>query len=139
VGGFDEDLPRSQDLDFGLRVADLGVPLVVERRAVSHHLHQVTASAFARQCLSEGRCVVRISRKRGVPVELLLEGLDRPIDRLLKQFWIRYPRWADAGGRVLSGLLRAADLLGLRPAQVVSSRALRRFHELGGIAMESAR
>lgn len=140
VGGFDEDLPRSQDLDFGLRVADLGVPLVIERQALSHHLHYVTATAYRRQCLSEGRCVVRISRKRGVPVELLLQGrLDRPVDRLLKALWVRYPRWADAGGRMLGGLQRAADLLGVKPAQLLSSRALRRFHELGGIAIESGR
>jgi len=139
VGGFDESLPRSQDLDFGLRIADLGVPLIVELGAVSHHLHRVSTRGYRLQCFSEGRCMVRISRKRGVALETLLNSrLNRPLDRILTRIWTRYPRWADAGGRLLTGLARAADLVEVRPAQVWSSRMLRRFHELGGIALEAA-
>jgi GT2 family glycosyltransferase len=139
VGGFDENLPRNQDLDFGLRVADLGVPFYAEPRALSHHLHRVTTAGLRRQSLNEGRCLVRISRKRGVGVESLLGGpIDRPLDRLVRRFWLQSPRWADATGRAVSGLLWATDRLPLRAAQIFSSRVVRRFHELGGIAIETA-
>jgi glycosyltransferase involved in cell wall biosynthesis len=139
VGGFDENLPRSQDLEFGLRVADLGVPLVFERRAHSLHLHRVTPAGYRRQCFNEGRCLVRISRKRGVPVESLLGSpVDRPLDRVVKRFWLRFPRWADATGGVLGGVSSMADRVHLRPAQLFTSRLLRRFHELGGMALEAA-
>jgi glycosyltransferase involved in cell wall biosynthesis len=140
VGGFDENLPRNQDLDFGLRVADLGVVMVDEPRALSHHLHRVSSAGLRRQYFNEGRCLVRISCKRGVPVESLLSGrIDRPLDRLVQQLWMRYPTLADAIGRyVTTGAMRMADRLRLRPAQIFSSRLLRRFHELGGIATERA-
>src|SRR5207245_1073308 len=75
VGGFDERLPRSQDLEFGLRLADLGLSMMVEPRALSHHLHAVSAAGFRRQCLDEGRCMVRSSRKEwGQRVERLFEA-----------------------------------------------------------------
>ena len=139
VGGFDERLPRSQDLEFGLRLADLGLSMVVESRALSHHRHAVSAAGFRRQCLDEGRCMVRISRKRGVPVESLLDGpISRPVDRLLGSVWVHFPAWADGLGRSLGGVLWVADRVRLRPAQLFASRLVRRFHELGGIALETA-
>jgi len=143
VFGFDEDLPRNQDQDFGLRVTDLGVPLITSPRALSHHLHRVSIAGLRRQSFDTGRCMVRISRKRGVPVEVLLASpidrpVDRPLDRLVSRFWRWSPRWSAAGGRAASGLLWAADRLRLRPAQVLSARLLRRFHFLGGIAVESS-
>ena len=139
VGGFDERLPRNQDLELGLRLADLGVSLVVEPRALSHHLHAVSAAGFRRQCFDEGRCMVRISRKRQVPLESLLDGpVSRPVDRLLRNVWVHFPGWADSLGRSLGGVLWTADRLRLRPAQVFASRLVRRFHELGGIAVETA-
>jgi GT2 family glycosyltransferase len=139
LGGFDENLPRNQDLDFGLRAADLGVPFVAAPRAMSHHLHRGSIAGLRRQSLTEGRCFVRISRKRGVSIASLLGGpIDRPLDRLVTRFWLRSARWAAASGRYVSGLLWAADQLRVRPAQVFSSRLLRRFHVLGGIAIEIA-
>jgi GT2 family glycosyltransferase len=139
VGGFDERLPRSQDLEFGLRLADLGLSMVVESRALSHHLHAVSAAGFRRQCFDEGRCMVRIWRKRGVSVESLLDGpIDRPVDRLLRSLWDHSPALADRLGRSMAGVLWMADRARLRPAQVFASRLVRRFHELGGIAVETA-
>src|SRR5256886_15428191 len=134
VGGFDESLPRSQDLDFGLRIADLGVPLIVELGAVSHHLHRVSTRGYRLQCFSEGRCMVRISRKRGVALETLLNSrLNRPLDRILTRIWTRYPRWADAGGRLLPRLARPAGLGGGRPGAGWSSRVRRPFPRPGGL------
>jgi glycosyltransferase involved in cell wall biosynthesis len=138
AGGFDESLSRSQDLDFGLRVADLGVPMVFEQQALSHHLHRVGIRGFRQQHFNEGRCLVKISRKRGVPVEVLLDSpVDGPLDRACKSFWARYPRWAGLAGRAFSAVVWAADLVRVRPAQLFSSRVVRRYHELGGMAVES--
>ena len=139
VGGFDEDLPRNQDLDFGLRLKDLGVPLVASRQATSQHLHTVSIAGLRQQSFDMGRCLVRISRKRGVAVESLLGSpLDRRLDRIVSGFWLRSASWARASGQIGSALLWAADRIGLRPAQVFSARLLRRFHLLGGIALETA-
>jgi glycosyltransferase involved in cell wall biosynthesis len=138
VGGFDETLPRSQDLDFGLRVTDLGVPHVIELRATSHHRHRVSPAAYRRHCFNEGRCMVRIARKRGVPVASLLMVVDRPLDRIAKGFWERFPRSADLAGRGLAGLLWLSDRVQLAPAQMVSARLVLRFHGLGGRAREMA-
>ena len=142
VGGFDEDLPRNQDQDFGLRVTDLGVPFISSPQALSHHLHRVSIAGLRRQSFEMGCCMVRISRKRRVPVAVLLASpidrpLDRPLDRLVRRFWRWSPRCSAALGWAVGGLLWAADRLRLRPAQVVSARLLRRFHFLGGIAVES--
>jgi len=143
VHGFDEDLPRNQDQDFGLRVTDLGVPFISSPHALSHHLHRVSIAGLRQQSFDTGRCMVRISRKRRVPVEVLLASpidrpVDRPLDRLVSRFWRWSPRFTAAGGRAAGGLLCAADRLRLRPAQVFSARLLRRFHFLGGIAVESS-
>jgi hypothetical protein len=122
-----------------LRLADLGLSMVVESRALSHHLHAVSAAGFRRQCFDEGRCMVRIWRKRGVSVESLLDGpINRPVDRLLRSLWVHSPASADRLGRSMAGVLWMADRARLRPAQVFASRLVRRFHELGGIAVETA-
>jgi GT2 family glycosyltransferase len=139
VGGFDESLPRNQDLDFGLRVADTGVPIVLELRALSHHLHTVSSAAFRHQCFTSGRCLVRISRKRSVPLDSLVGSpIDQLADRVVKRFWIAFPRSAHAAGRCLSGALGVADHIRLRPAQLLAARLVRRFYHLGGIALERA-
>lgn len=139
VGGFDENLPRSQDLDFGLSVADLGVPIKVESRALSHHVHRVSRAQFRHQNFTAGRCLVRISRKHDLPMEsVLCSPLDRPVDRVLKLLWLRWPNAADAAGRGLSSALWAADVLRIPGAQLFTSRLVRRFYELGGITVEAA-
>jgi glycosyltransferase involved in cell wall biosynthesis len=139
VGGFDENLPRSQDLDFGIGVADLGVPIKIESGALSHHLHRVSRAQFRHQNFTAGRCSVRISRKRQLSMEsILCSPVDRPVDKLLKLLWRRWPRAADVAGRGLSSALWGADALRLRWAQLLASRLVRRFYELGGISMETA-
>jgi glycosyltransferase involved in cell wall biosynthesis len=138
VGGFDETLPRSQDLDFGLRITDLGIPHLIERRAASHHRHRVSPAGYRRHCFNEGRCMVRIARKRGVPVASLLGVVDRPLDRIVTRFWQRFPRGADLAGRGLAGLLWLSDGVRIVPAQMAAARLVRRFHELGGIVGETA-
>src|SRR3989442_2921199 len=94
VHGFDEDLPRNQDQDFGLRVTDLGVPFITSPHALSHHLHRVSIAGLRQQSFDTGRCMVRISRKRRVPVDVLLASpidrpLARPLDRLASRYWPR--------------------------------------------------
>jgi hypothetical protein len=139
VGGFDENLPRSQDLDFGLRVAGAGVPIMVESQTLSHHVHRVTGAQFRHQNFTAGRCMVRISQKHDLPMESLLCGpINRPTDRVLKALWLRWPRLADAAGQTLSCALYGADMLQLTGAQLLTSRLVRRFYELGGISMEAA-
>jgi len=139
IGGFDENLPRNQDLEFGLRLGDLGVGVVNAPQALSHHLHGVTIGGLQRQSFDMGRCFVRISRKRGVTVEDLLGSpLDRQLDRIVSRLWLRSARFARATGRTASSLLWAADRLEIKPAQFFLARVLRRFHMLGGIAVETA-
>ena len=139
VGGFDENLPRNQDLEFGLRLGDLGVRLVDAPKALSYHLHGVSIAGLQRQSFDMGRCFVRISRKRGVTVEALLGSpLDRKLDRMVSRLWLRSARWARAVGRTTSSLLWAADRLEVTPAQFFLARVIRRFHMLGGIALETA-
>lgn len=139
LGGFDENLPRRQDLDLGLRLAAQGVTVVAEAQAVSYHLHAATRLQFRRNSLTEGRCTVRIARKHGMTVASLLGGsIDRPIDQLVTAVWRRSPRAADLAGGGLASLLWLADLIGLPPAQVFAARLVRRFYELGGIAVESS-
>lgn len=139
VGGFDESLPRNQDLDFGLRVADTGVPIVLELGALSYHLHTVSSAAFRHQCFTSGRCLVRISRKRDISLDSLVGSpIDQLTDRVVKRFWIAFPRSAQAAGRGLSGALAVADHIRLRSAQLFSARLVRRFYHLGGIALETA-
>jgi GT2 family glycosyltransferase len=139
VGGFDEGLPRHQDLDFGLRVALLGVPMVAEAGALSHHLHRVDSETFRRQCLDQGRCLVRISQKLGMPVgSAPASAVDRAVDRLVKECWRRYPRPADGIGHCLTLALRASDFFRLRSAQEFAARLVSRFHRLGGMALETS-
>jgi hypothetical protein len=133
AGGFDESLLRHQDLEFGLRIARLGVPLVLEPRALSQHLHRVDPDTFRRQCFDEGFGIVRIERK--LSVHIGASAVARPIDEVVKACWRCYPRQAIAIGRCLGAMLRAADFLRLRPAQVLTARLVGRFHRLGGVAL----
>jgi glycosyltransferase involved in cell wall biosynthesis len=139
VGGFDHDLARNQDLDFGLSVAALGVPIKAESRALTHHLHRVTRAQFRHQNFTAGRCLVRISRKHDLPLEAALCGpIHGPLNRVLEQIWLRWPRLADSAGRCLTGVLWVADMVGMTGAQLLASRLLRRFYAVGGITVESA-
>jgi glycosyltransferase involved in cell wall biosynthesis len=89
--------------------------------------------------VQRGRCLVRISRKHDLPMEsVLCSPLDRPVDRVLKLLWLRWPNAAEAAGRGLSSALWAADVLRIPGAQLFTSRLVRRFYELGGITVEAA-
>lgn len=139
VGGFDEGLARHQDLDFGLRVARLGVPMVVEGAALSQHLHCGDPDEFRRHSLEQGRCPVRISKKLGMPLGTTSpSAVDRAVDRWVTECWRRYPRQAEVIGRVLTAALRTSDSLQLRPAQLLVARLVGRFHRLGGMALEAS-
>jgi GT2 family glycosyltransferase len=133
AGGFDESLLRHQDLDFGLRIVRLGVPLVMEPRALSRHLHRVDSDAFRRQCFDEGFWIARIERKHNLHIGSAT--MARPIDGVVQACWRRYPRQAIAIGRCLGAMLRIADFFRLRPAQVFTARLVGRFHRLGGVAL----
>jgi GT2 family glycosyltransferase len=139
VGGYDESLQRSQDLDFGLRVVASGVPFVFEPSALTRHVHAISIRSFRRQHFEEGRSLVRIASKHGRSIESLLGGrVDRPFDRVLGFAWRRSARAADAFGGVVGAGLQGADRLGYAPAQLALARLLRRCYEIGGITVESA-
>ena len=136
IGGYDESLGRSQDLDFGLRVAALGVPFVFEPRALAHHVHAVSVKQFRRQHFEEGRALARIASKHGRSIESLLgTRLDRPFDRVMGLAWRR--NMAEPFGLLVSAGLEGADRIGFAPAQVAFARLLRRCYEIGGISAES--
>jgi len=136
VGGFDESFRAygGEDTDFGLRVAALGIPFVLEPRALSYHQHRVTYSAFRRQAFSEGRALVHLARKHNLTLAGLWGGpVDKPIDRVFKEAWIRSPRAIDLVGRLLTAGLVTADRLRLRPAQLTMARVIHRLYKVGGV------
>ena len=134
TGGYDESLRRSQDLDFGLMVAALGVPVVFEPRALSHHVHAATIKQFRRQHFEEGWALAKIASKHGRTVESLLGSrIDRPFDRVVRLLWRRNVRLAEAFGLLVSAGLEGADRIGFAPAQIALARVLRRCYEIGGV------
>lgn len=142
VGGFDETLPPygADDLDLGVRVAALGVPFIFEPRARSYHLHAVGARSFARQSYAVGRAVVQVARKHRLPLDTFCGNAIRsPVDRGLAWGWGLTPRAMGWFGHLLTFGLRAADLMKVRPAQMVAARLVRRWYRLGGITTESRR
>jgi len=139
VGGFDESFPRSQDTDFGLRVAATGIRIVVEPRALSWHRYVCPYPAFPRQMFEEGRSVVRLAKKHGLPEQLFLDTRLRAADRVLIAAWRRQPSVMRALGRLAVLSLRTADRLPLPPVQVTAARTVRRFYRLGGMASVSGK
>jgi GT2 family glycosyltransferase len=136
VGGFDESFRTygGEDTDFGLRVAALGVPLVFEPRALSHHLHEVGYVAYARNAFSEGRSTVRLARKHGLPLDALPgTSIGRPADRLISRIWRWSPSVATRLGTLTMGALWLADRVRIQPLQLAMARLVRRFYRIGGI------
>jgi len=141
VGGFDESFRAwgSEDTDFGLRLAALSIPFIVNTGAVTHHQLSVDYGAFRRQCFSAGRSVVRLSRKHGLPLaELSPSETSGWINHVLNQSWRVSPRATDAAGRFISGSLWLADRASIRPLQLALARMVRRIYKVGGITQEAA-
>jgi GT2 family glycosyltransferase len=138
VGKFDESfrIYGGEDQDFGLRVQALGVPVVVEPRALSHHLHHVSYRGFRRNAFSAGRSAVRVSRKHGVPVDTLPGATMNPIDRIIANAWRLSPRAVAFLGVVATGGLWLADQTRVRPVQLTMARLVRRLHYVGGVTLE---
>jgi GT2 family glycosyltransferase len=142
VGGFDESFREygGEDTDFGLRVAALGIPFIFEPRARTHHLHAVTPQRYKRQVFSEGRAIVRVARKHGRPLASFRgSALQGPIDGCLRWGWRRSPRAMEQLGRIATAALRGADLIHVRPVQLMAARLVRRFYRVGGITTELQR
>lgn len=139
IGGFDSTFRMygGEDTDFGLRIATLGVEFIFEPRAMSYHLHDVSYASFRRQAFDEGRSIIRLSRKHDLTIEALFGGpLDKPIDHVFSWGWRRSNRGMRALGRLMTGGLMAADLVRVRPAQLLAARFLHRFFKLGGLCAE---
>jgi GT2 family glycosyltransferase len=139
IGGFDGSFGEygAEDTDVALRVAALGIPLVFEPRALTHHLHVVNPRQYARQAFSEGRAVVRLARKHGLPLDGFPGStIRRPIDRLFAFGWRRRPALMWRLGGVVAAGLAGADRLAIKKMQIAVARALRRFHRVGGITIE---
>ena len=127
----------AEDTDIGLRVAALGVPIVIERRALSHHLHVVDRRRFGRQSFSEGRSAARLARKHALDLNTFPGGSMRsPFDRVVARGWLWSTAAMERGGRVLTLLLGAADATRIRPLQTAAARLVRRFYRVGGMATE---
>ncbi len=137
VGGFDTSFRDygGEDTDFGLRIAALGIPFIFEPKALSFHLHNVGRAAFRMHAYDEGRAVIRLAEKHGLPVEELFGGpLNKPVDHFFEKGWLEYPAVMQRLGRALSIGMMAADLTHMRPAQLLAARLVYRFHKVGGMA-----
>jgi glycosyltransferase involved in cell wall biosynthesis len=100
-GGFDSSFRTSEDRDFCARWIRQGHPLVYTTRAIVHHYHQLTLTAFCRQHFSYGRGAYQFHRTRARCGPSLL----KPDPRF----------YASVFRRALSGKkpLRTTGLLGL--------------------------
>lgn len=139
VGGFDASFRAygGEDTDFGLRVAALGVPFVFEPGALSYHLHEVGYRSFGRQGFDEGRSVIRLANKHGLPLDDLFGGpLGKPIDRAILAGWRSTSKGMRALGWALTAGVRTTDLLRVRTAQLLAARLVYRFYKLGGLVAE---
>jgi len=65
AGGFDEDFRWAayEDVELGLRLAGIGVRLVLERAAITYHHHQHTWQSIAGRQRAVGRAAVVFARK----------------------------------------------------------------------------
>lgn len=140
VGEFDESFRvyGGEDEDFGLRVQALGVPVVLEPRALSHHLHRVSYRGFRQYAFNAGRSAVRVSRKHRIPVDALPGATMKPIDRVIGNAWRLSPRGVALLGVVATGGLWLADQARVRPVQLTMARLVRRLHYVGGVTTERA-
>src|SRR5215471_3836292 len=136
VGGFDSAVREygGEDTDFGLRVAALGVRFLFEPRALSYHLHEISYRSLRNQAFDEGRSIIRLSEKFGIPVETLFGGaLGRGTDRVFTRGWARVPGVMDVLGHALTGGVMAADAIRVRPAQLLTARIVHRLYKIGGL------
>jgi len=136
VGGFDSAFREygGEDTDFGLRVAALGVRFLFEPRALSYHLHEISYRSLRNQAFDEGRSIIRLSEKFGIPVETLFGApLGRGIDRIFAGGWARVPGVMDVVGRALTGGVMAADAIRVRPVQLLTARIVHRLYKIGGL------
>jgi GT2 family glycosyltransferase len=139
VGGWDESFREygGEDTDLGLRVAALGIPFIFEPRARTQHLHVVSPKGFGQHSFSEGRAVVRVARKHGLPLSAFAgSAIQGPVDRWLQWGWGWTPQLMNGIGRLLTLGLAGADVVRIRPAQVATARLVRRFYRVGGITRE---
>jgi len=139
IGGFDETFREygGEDTDFGVRAAATGVPVIFVPSAFSHHVHVVGYESLRRQAFASGRSLVRLSTKFDTTVEEIAGNtFDRPADRVSRAMWRLSPAIAGAAGRLLTGGLRLADLVGRQELQVLLARAVDRHYKIGGLEAE---
>lgn len=140
LGGFDQQTFREyggEDTDFGLRLAALGIPFVVEPRALAHHFQMVSYPGYRRKAFYEGRSLQLLARKHGVPVSTFSgASVERRIDRAVEKGWLRSPGAMDALGRMLTAGLWGADRAQIRPLQMFIARLVHRYYKVGGLALE---
>jgi len=138
VGGFDESfrIYGGEDEDFGLRAQALGVPVVLELDAVSHHVYQVSYRSFRRNAFNAGRSAVRVSRKHNLALDELPGSAIRPVDRVIGRAWRISPSAVGALGVLASGGSWLADRTGLPGVPLAMARLVRRLHYVGGVTVE---
>ena len=139
IGGFDESFREygGEDTDFGVRAAATGVPVIFVPSAFSQHVHVVGYESMRRQAFAGGRSLVKLSTKFEAPVEEIAgHRFDKPSDRVSRAMWRWSPMIAGGAGRLLTGGLRVADVVGQRPLQLLLARAVDRHYKLGGLETE---
>jgi len=125
-------IERSRELPGWL--AAQGVRFLFEPRALSYHLHEISYRSLRNQAFDEGRSIIRLSEKFGIPVETLFGGsVGGGIDRVVAGGWTRVPGVMAVVGRALTAGVMAADAIRVIPVQVLTARIVHRFYKIGGL------
>ena len=118
MGGFDEELPRGEDYDLGIRLLERGVPLTYVPAAEGRHHMQTSLSASLAKSRAEGRsdCLLAERHPR-MRLQLPLGGIARTpdgrVDRARLPLAYRRPRLVRAAlpaAPVAIGLLERTGL-----------------------------
>lgn len=141
IGGLDVSFREygGEDTDLGLRIAELGFPIVFVPAAYSLHVHVMGYDTLKRQALAEGHSLVRLARKFGQNLTYFSGGsVNSARDRVFGGAW----RWAPKGTALFAdafgGILLLADRFRVTPVQLLAARAIHRLYKVRGIREELA-
>ncbi|MFZ1744917.1 MAG: glycosyltransferase [Nitrospirales bacterium] len=108
IGGFDSSFRTSEDREFCDRWIRQGHPLVYTTKAIVHHYHQLTLTAFCRQHFSYGRGAFQFHRTRAG----CGRSLSKPDPGFYASVFRRALSWKPLRMAGLLGLWQMANLAG---------------------------